>query len=313
MTQLPLILGAVASGVAFSAIGVAYRLGQTRGVPAGHIAMFLGLGGAVYFGLGALVEPPGRAPAIVWILGALAGISQYVTALCIQASLKRGPLVPVWCAVGVTFLLPVVYAACLLGEPLSAWQVLGLATGVATVLVASFNAAPAESADGSQNSLASPGASRWRNVLLYGLLLLGIVLANGVNQIGMKYLGQVGTDGKNLMAAHGALYFALLYTGLGGLLLVDFLLTRRLMATSRFVLFVGPLAAAGSVVGMVLLGYLVQRLPAATLFTMNATVSILSTAVISALFLGERTRPAWYMTVALAVLTVLLVNLSALG
>jgi len=148
--------------------------------------------------------------------------------------------------------------------------------------------------------------------LLYGLLLFGVLGANGVNQVAIKHLGQTGSTGHNLMAEYKCVYFGLMYSGLAGFLLVDLVVTRRLKATSRFVFIAGPLAAIGSVIGMSLMGTLVQYLPAAVLFTTNAITSILVAALVSALFLGERTRAAWYLTVALSILTILLVNLGTL-
>ena len=273
-------------------------------MPAGHIALFMGLAGTVFFGIRARNVALSEVPASVWIIGALVGITQYLTVLVIQASLRRGPLMPVWCAVGLNFLLPTVYAAFFLKERPDCWQLLGLGTGVLTVLVAALNV-------GLRAGAPMPRRPP-RDFLMYGLLLAGIIVFNSANPIAMKHLDHLGSAGENLVSAYGTVYYALLYLLLAVCLLGDMLITRALTATSRFVFVAGPLGAAGSIACLSLL-WASLALPTAVLFTINATVSILCTAVLSVLFLGERTRPAWYLTVGLAILTVLLVNLGALA
>ncbi len=74
---------------------------------------------------------------------------------------------------------------------------------------------------------------------------------------------------------------------------------------------IGSIAAVGSIVGMLLLGYAVA-LPAALIFTINGMVSILVGVTVSVIAFGEKRTKAWYGTVGFGILTVILINLDQL-
>ena len=73
----------------------------------------------------------------------------------------------------------------------------------------------------------------------------------------------------------------------------------------------GSIAAIGSIVGMLLLGF-AAALPAALIFTINGMVSILVGVIVSVLAFGEKKTRAWYGTVGFGIITVILINLDNL-
>jgi len=74
---------------------------------------------------------------------------------------------------------------------------------------------------------------------------------------------------------------------------------------------IGSVAAIGSIVGMLLLGYAVA-LPAALVFTINGMVSILVGVTVSVIAFGEKRTKAWYGTIGFGILTVILINFDQL-
>jgi drug/metabolite transporter (DMT)-like permease len=109
------------------------------------------------------------------------------------------------------------------------------------------------------------------------------------------------------MPRHNDLFLAMLYAGIAGGVAIDQLISRRRLPSWRWVLLLGALAAAGSVVGMFFL-IRASVLPAVVVFTANSVSSIVSTAVLATVLLGEKRTWSWYAALACGILSVLLAN-----
>jgi len=320
-----LAVWAVLSGVGFGCLGVAYRLGQARGVTPTQIGLVIAAAGCAVFG-GTVGSEEWAAPAVVWVLGIGVGISQYLVLKLIRPALARGSLSALWCAVNLGFIIAVAYAALFLGERPGLLQQAGIAAAVACVAVASAGQQPAE---GGLRSSQCRTADR----LAYGLLLLLILVLTGLSPAFLKYLsahpavalegprvlpvGAGGADGQaalggSLMREFGHFYYLIFYAVFAVLILADLAITGAIKARMGTAARVGLLGAAGSVVGMWAWAA-ASPLPAAVLFTVSSVVSLLLAAAVSVTAFGEKRSLAWYATVGLAVAAVVLVSARGLG
>jgi len=125
------------SGVAFSLIGIAYRMGQPRGIVPAHVMACIAAVGSVVFGVRAAMLPLADVPLVVIGLGVAAGVTQYVLVRVIKAALDKGPLSPAWCALTLSFLPTVAFSSIFLGERVTLMHGLALVAGIACVLAAS--------------------------------------------------------------------------------------------------------------------------------------------------------------------------------
>jgi len=294
------------SGACFSLLGIAYRMGRPRGVRPAHVVLFVSLMGAIFY----LVRCRGlswaEVPARVWVWGALVGLTQYGVVKLIGRGLSMGPLSPIWCAVMLGFIPTTLYAAAFLGEPLHAFHYAAIGAGVASVVLGSLK----ERSKRDAPAVASP---TWHNMALYGAILLGILLLNSLSNTGMKDLSAIrdGT-GRTLMVRYGDLFRLLLYLGLGAAVGVEFLLAGRFGAPLGPAVWLGALAGAGSIAGMLIIGICAAG-PAALVYPVNSVVSILATSVVSILFFREKLDGPWIGTVGFAVLTVVLASYPAIA
>ncbi len=294
-----------AAGASFALIGIAYRMGTDRGITPLHIILVCSAVGAAYF-TWADWPLPLTAPGRVWAWGIATGVTQYLAIVCVGIALQRGPLSPTWCAVSLSFLPETFYAALLLGEGLRAFHWAAMGVGVVCVVVASFEAGAPGGGD-------TPRPRCWGDQLRFGAALLGILLFNSVVGMAMKDLNAPhGAGGERLMDGYGGLYRVLLYVSLGGTIAAAFAVRRRFGGQVRTVVALGLLAAVGSIVGVGLISF-TARGPAALVFTVRSVASILVAALLSVALFRERISRAWVATVLLAVATVVLANLPAVG
>ena len=286
------------SGVAWSLLGIAYRAGQLRGVSPVQVALGVATVGAISFGLDARAVPMAQVPALVWWLAAATGLGQFICLKLMRPALDRGPLSPLWCTINLAFVVAVVYARLFLGEQIAPLALAGLAAAIGCVVVASLG----------QHQTTPSGAQRGASdYLIYGGLLLLILLSNSLWLTCIKYLSAAHLpSGATLMQAYGSVFSAAVYGGLGLLIVGDLLIVRQPIKV-RALLATGGLGAVGSILGVWALAR-AGALPAAVVFTINCTLSLLFAALVSAFAMGGKRTPIWYGTVLLAIAAVLLVN-----
>jgi drug/metabolite transporter (DMT)-like permease len=291
---------AVLSGMCFSVIGIAYRLGARRGVDPMQIMAVLSLAGAIFFAVRTVAAYGGYSTYAV-ALGFLAGATQYAVLHFVRAALRLGPLSLLWCAVMLSFVPVTLYAGAFLGERLAATHYAAVAAAVACVLVAGLG-------QGGSMEPAGGGLVTVPRRLAYAGVLLGILIFNSVASACLKDLS-TRTDGQGvfLVKHYGDLYMAVLYAVLFAGVAVDQVVTRRPPPPRRWLLVLGGISAVGSIGGFALL-MVCAYLPAAIVFTVTCVSSILFTALVATAALGERRTWAWYATIGCGLLAVALAN-----
>lgn len=289
------------SGVSFTLIGVAYRLGQSRRVTPLQIVLICTGAGAVVFGACAIPSWPRHLPLAVMWGAALAGLTQYATARLIRPILDRGPLSPLVCATALAFLPATVYARFALGEGIHWTQHLGILAGIACVLAASFQQDHTSKTKHARGSRA-----------VYALLLLTLFIVNSVSYVVLKDLSvRTAADGRSYLSAYRDTYLFAFYLWIAVPVLLDVWLTRGFRAPVRPWLALGLPAAVGSMGGMWAIA-VASQLPAAVVYTLSNITSLVAGSTISVMFFHEKATKAWYAMLALGVAAVALVNLHAL-
>lgn len=290
---------AALSGAGFALIGIAYRIGQSRHILPTHIMTVISCGGSMFFLSRIMSHPQQSVPLIIFLMGAFCGISNYFLVKLVTIGLRMGPLSPVWCAMALSFLPAVIYAAAFLGERLGLLQLLSLASAVGCVLVASLG----QKSDPRKSELRSI-----RSILMYAGCLLAILIVSGAAFLSIKHLESIPSEfGKTYIDLYGAYFFLALYASLAISLLIEVLSRRRFQVPLGKTLILGIFGMLGSLTGM--LGtQAASQLPAAVAFTLSGVTSILVAALVSVLFLGEKANKNWYATVALGILAVVLIN-----
>lgn len=277
MTEYALLIAA-GSGLCFSLIGVAIRGASGRRIDPLRVFCVLAVCGCGFFVPGAFSVAL-RWPAVG--LGIIAGITQYAAARLYRQGLTLGPLTPLWCALQLSFLEPVAWAALVRHVPLTNghWMALFLAT--AGVL---FSARLARN-----GASATTGSLSWR----YLALLLTVLILNGIANICLKE-----ADVRGWHDAYSQTMVALY----GMAALMAWLEARRSPARVETgwsaALLWGLLGAAGSIGGMSLLSRCLAG-PAGLVFTVQAAASIAGAALASVLLFHERATRTWWATVLL--------------
>lgn len=287
----------------------AYQMGRKWNVPATQIAFVSLLTGSIFF-MGymyynhlALGMPPGNpwlAPWQVWLFTIIGGIGQAIIVLLIDPAQKRGPSAPVFCAMNMVFLPAAIYAVLLLKEKITPLQYLGLATAIGCVLVA--GQARPEPASSSHVP-----RSRMDN-LLYPLLLLGLMLFSSLATIAIKQLGAIPMGSASLFTFNKGLFLFLTYgcAALGTALKLTSEGWANFQTKKAFLL--GGLVAIGSIGGF--LAYCVaSELPGGIGFALTNVICFVTIALISAFIFKEKRSTAWYLTILLAIASVILFSL----
>ena len=291
---------AALSGMCFSVMGFAYRVGAGRGVSAIHVVGVCGVVGTVVFGARALAGIDG-APPLVLGLGLAAGVTQYGVAHLLRTAIRLGPLSPMWCVLMLGFIPVTAYAYVALGEAPSALQYAAVAAGVGCVVAASLTKRGMPNPKGE-----APPKEPHR--LRYAALLVALLLLNSVSNVCVKELAtRPDGGGATLMARFNDVFLAVLYAGIAVSVALRQAVTRDRLPPWRWTLVLGGAAAGGSVAGMFLL-VRCAVLPAAVVFTVNSVASIVFTAVVVAMFMGEARTRSWYAALACGVLAVVLAN-----
>lgn len=293
---------AVFSGLAFSCLGIAYRLAAARGLKPCHIAVALGVAGTAFFGARAawgVWHGQGELSRFALVIGLASGLGQGFSISMIQPASARGPFAPVWCALNLFFIPVAGYAVLAMGERLTGLQVAGLGAGVGCVIVSAY----AVERPGGEGAARRAG---WRIRVGYAAMLAAMVLGTSLASLAMKLLGaRTLPGGASALDACGDQFLATLYLGLGAWAGVESAARRAWPAPAGALLAAGGLGAAGSLAGM----YLVKIssvLPGGMGFVISCVVSLLAGAVVSSVAFGERRNAAWYLSVGLAALSVIL-------
>ncbi len=293
-----LMLVAFLAGSGFSLIGLSYRFGQSRQIAPIHIGVVLCAVATGWFTWRTWGMSLSSVPAIIWILAIANGAIQYVVFRFLASLLNKGPLSPPWCMSNLWFLPVVVYSWLLWHEPLGTWQLAAIASAIVCVLFASRAQTPQQ---GSARSIkASP--------LIYGLLLVGLLVSNGVlsttvKDLGCRHLGP--SDPRTLRDVYEGAYFLIFYASMGAFLLGGVLVSRCYPPRLGLTVVLGLAASAGSVVGMSALAAC-SPYPSAVWSTVAGMSGIALTSILSVVLFGEKPGLAWAGMLAFALLSVVL-------
>ena len=303
-----LVLLAGLSGICLSLIGIAFRIGQNRGVIPLHISMCMGLAGAVFFGVQVHWGDFRELPLFVWIMVLLVTAGQIGAMHLVRICLGMGPLSPLWSAMNLTFLPVVLYSAVTFGERIILTSYAALAAAIICVVFASQIGGESDSGDE-----ATPHRSLRTKAIYAGLLLL-VLLGNSLVFIVIKDLGtrtvSINSDATYLTRYLAPIYF-LMYISLAVFSGLTAWMQKAVPSRYMDLVWLGALAAGGSIAGLLLLKVCIP-LPVALVFTINGMITILGGVVASVIFFGESLKPAWYGTVGFGLLAVFLANLDKL-
>ena len=299
------ILITIISGIGFGLIGVMFRYGQNKNVLPIHISMVMGIGGALFFGVQVNWNQFFSLPTIVIMLPILSALGNLVSMHFTKVSLSKGPLSPLWVAMNLTFLTVIIYSTFMFSEKILPFQYLAIISGIICVSFASTLG----------NSKSSDKLKRSnKDIIIYALALLIVLLGNSAAFVVIKDLSTrvipLNTDMTYMLEFRNSIYF-LMYVSMA-ITCFGLTIAQKAKPDSYFDLIkIGSIAAIGSIVGMLLLGF-AAALPAALIFTINGMVSILVGVIVSVVAFGENRSKAWYGTVGFGILTVLLVNLDSM-
>lgn len=302
-----LLLVAVGAGVAFSAIGWAYRAGAARGIPTCFVAVGMGLVGVAWFGWRSfgVPNPPGlTAPPLVWGWGVANGLAQGYCVYLYRAGIRRGPFAPLWCAGNLVFVTPALFSLLLLGERINAMQTVAMVAAGLCVVTAALG----QEGD-KQPSGVAKGRSAWAPYLA---MLTAMMALTGLCGAGLKHMAVVEWQGTPLNPRFTDCFMLGMYAALLVWVLAEAAMHRRGAVSGGRIVCLAAVAGAGSVTGMTLTGA-VSRLPGGIGFAVIAVASVFAGSLITSFGFGERRTQAWWATVGLAVLAVLLFNLSNQG
>jgi len=297
------IILAMLSGLAFAVIGIMMRLGQSKNVVPLHIAMCMGIVGAIYFGV-QINWSEWDVPLYV-ILMALGGTVGLIgNMIFTKLALARGPLSPLWTATNLTFIVVTLYAAFMFGEKIALMQGLALLFGIVCVIfAANLGDAPKNS-----NEVKKPLSIK----IEYAFLLLLVLIGNSFSFVVIKDLATrliPDTSIPYIVIYKPHMYF-LMYSSMaiGSFIIVKFIDKTKPVAY-KWVWLYGFIAAAGSVLGMVFLSSVAGKLPASIVFTLNSITCILAGCIVSVIAFKEKIKPAWWATVGFGVVAVVLANI----
>ena len=299
------LLLAMLAGLSFSLIAIAYRSNSARGIPPSFAAVGMGLAGVLWFGFRSFSgagAPGWDAPALVWIWGAINGLAQGFSVYLYRVGLRHGPLGPVWCAGNLTFVTPALYAVALLNEALIPLQMAGMAAAFLCVAVSSMG-------HGEEPGPRGVARASARQRLLYGGVLLGLVFLTGLVGVGLKHMTVAVQGGVPLNPRYNDCFMLGMYIVFSVCVLGESLKFGRPAASWKRLGVNGLIGGVGSVGGMVLTSK-VSALPGGIGFAVVSVSSVLAGALITSFGFHEKRGRAWYATLALAVLSVVLFNLA---
>lgn len=286
MQNLPALLCALGAGVAFSLLGLVYRVSTHRACRAmPFTAVFTLTAGTLALACTSR-ETTAWADPRLWALGVTGGIS-FVLAIAFYLRANTvGPPSVNWTICNLGLLAPILLAPSLFGEPLLAVDVVMLACFVLMLVAIARGMA-----DGAE----TPPRHRGR----YALLLCGILATNGLNLTLLK-LKSVWFPTGSSAGMTAIFYFTGMVIAIAAALIAD---RRRPIRPAEAQ--VGVLAGLASGTG-ILLTMASLTLPTVVAFPINQGLALLGGVLLTTAIYRERFNPAKFTGIALGVVVLLL-------
>ena len=297
------IILAMLSGLAFAVIGIMMRLGQSKQVVPLHIAMCMGIVGAIYFGV-QINWAEWDVPLYVVLMSLGGTIGLIGNMIFTKLALNKGPLSPLWTATNLTFIVVTLYAALMFGEKITLMPGLALVFGIVCVIfAANLGDAPKES-----DIDKKPMSIKFE----YAILLFLVLVGNSFSFVVIKDLATrliPDTSIPYIAIYKPHMYFVMyLSMAIGSFVIVQFI-DKTKPVSYKWVWLYGFIAAAGSVLGMVFLSSVAGKLPASIVFTLNSITCILAGCIVSVIAFKEKIKPAWWGTIIFGVIAVIMANI----
>ena len=282
------------SGVFSGFIGIGYRLGSKGNVFPIQTALILDTAGVIFFST--LAKWQYNLPPLVWILGIVAGLTQYATVRILRETLRMGPLSPAWCAIGLSFMPALVYCWFFRGETPTVWQVFSVIATIGAIVAASIG--------NSKNAGESRKLESKKAGFIYGTLLVLMLFLCGIIYIIFKYATFVNYGDSNLFDTFRNQMMAIIYLFLMLPALLDLSISKTWIFNKYF-FFGGAFVMIGGI-GSYGIQLLIMNAPAVLVFALPGVTSVLFASLISVFVFHEKRSCYWYATVIMAVLAILL-------
>ncbi len=293
------VVAAIMSGLMFSLIGIAVRIGTGRGIHPLRIIGMSFIGGMIFFSPVLWQELP-TLPWRVLVFAIASGLSQIVATHLFRSLLARGPLSALWCSLRLSF-IPVIFAAAILWhEAILPIQYIAAGVAVICVISAAFSHPPVAAGEAQRTS---------KQTLFYGMLLVLLMLMDSVINLGVKDLSMQSIAGStDMLVRYGSSFYFIIYAVVVIAFLIDPAARSKQVGNWRNEILPVLLAAAGTVGGSLLLRK-AMALPAVIAFPLGAVSSILFTAIVGTIIFKEHRTLGWYGTIIFGVIAVVLANL----
>ena len=285
---------AILSGLLGGFGGIGYKISGSGKVNALQSASVLAFFGVIFFGIRAAYF--GEWQQLTWqmvVLTIVTGVAQYLGQIMLKVTLDMGPLSLVWCAAALQFMPAIIFSYFAYNEPFTIFYLLALAALFGAIVSASGGQ---EKTDGGK--LRSPA---W----LFGLSLLVMLTLFSSCAIAMKFGWYYHVPGaaESLMQNNGNVFFCLLYAAIFTFCTTDVIIRKTLHFSVKG--WIGNLMLAVGTILQFALQKSVLHLPAALLFALSCSASILFTSIISTTFFHEKRTRSWYLTLAFALAAIL--------
>ncbi|MBR6056991.1 MAG: hypothetical protein IKP58_02350 [Victivallales bacterium] len=290
---------AILSGLLGGFGGIGYKISGSGKVNALQSASVLAFFGVIFFGIRAAMFDEWQS--LTWqmvVLTIVTGVAQYLGQIMLKVTLDMGPLSLVWCAAALQFMPAIIFSYFAYNEPFTVFYLLALAALFAAIVSASFGQEkPAD------DKLRTPA---W----LFGLALLAMLTLFSSCAIAMKFgwYYHVPGSSESLMQNNGNVFFCLLYAAIFTFCTADVIIRKTLHFSVKG--WIGNLMLAFGTILQFTLQKSVLHLPAALLFALSCSASILFTCIISTTFFHEKRTRSWYLTLLFALLAISFMALS---
>lgn len=285
------------AGLSYALAGIGHKITSTYGnVTTIQNAAFCSVCGVVLFGIRGTTEFATFSPDLL-ILAVIIGVTQYLGMIFLNTALKIGPLSPAWCAISLVFMPAVIFSAVVFGEPLTQWHIVSLIFICCAIYFASGNGKQQKEMKG------------WRAKLLYGTVLSAMLLSCSLCSIGLKvaFYHHVTGHEQTLLAESKELLMGMMYLCLGICCCIHLTLTKTWVFNRAG--WTGGALVSVCTLGAYLLQLMIMELPAAIVFAMTYSVSVLVSGILSTVFFREKRTLNWYLTLVCAVTAILLMLL----
>ena len=291
---------AILSGLLGGLGGIGYKISGSGKVNALQSASVLAFGGVIFFGIRAAYYGEWQLLTCqMVVLTIVTGVAQYLGQIMLKVTLDMGPLSLVWCAAALQFMPAIIFSYFAYGEPFTVYYSLALAALFAAIVSASGGQ---EKTDGGKK-LHTPA---W----LFGLSLLLMLTLFSSCAIAMKFgwYYHAPEAEHSLMQDNGNVFFCLVYAAIFIFCTADVVIRKTWHFSTKgwignFMLMFGTLLQFA-------LQKSVLHLPAALLFALSCSASILITCIVSTTFFHEKRTRSWYLTLMFALLAISFMALS---